>query len=513
MEEVEAAETVQRMVRGHQTRRRVRRAEDGVSKVQRRVRTKKTNSTSSSEREKRLAKMRSELLKLKALRASSRKRRENTMPKSPGEIRKSSSGFKTRDVVPGVLKTSAANTIQRSWRRRRRRRNPKHQHQISPQKLTSRNIVLERQAQIGDEDETQNTKETSISILRLRDAFVEVTKYISSSSEGINNITDHHNLREILAKQMIKLGSRKRTSSSHFNLACTRKDLSILKQDGSKILKQIGELVMDPKRARDELQMLLRPWSLPKQRRVLLKMMQEHDIALRASRKYIKDEPWWRVRGIDSKVYDLRRDSSNLMMSQDMKRLCDEAERILLSKSSSLSSSSQKDEKTTEDEDEDSMWWITHCSPSLSKTLYSNIKKDFHQGEKVDFWGDVSTTARDLVSRVKQSREYTEQIFSDLIAEKEYRSENQYNAACKLQRFFRRAHGGTSVVNVDSTCKNKSDEKEDDEEENHQNDKEDDLPMDICERLVQLASLRERDLLTDQEFKAAKRVVLNTTTT
>lgn len=41
-----------------------------------------------------------------------------------------------------------------------------------------------------------------------------------------------------------------------------------------------------------------------------------------------------------------------------------------------------------------------------------------------------------------------------------------------------------------------------------ENNEEEDIPMDVYERLVQLAALRERDLLTEKEFKAAKCVVL-----
>ena len=122
--------------------------------------------------------------------------------------------------------------------------------------------------------------------------------------------------------------------------------------------------------------------------------------------------------------------------------------------------------------------------------------------EEEDFWSDISTTARDLVSRFKQSRENAEQIYADLVAEKEYRTEHHDNAARKLQRFFRRRKNTSfSQENIDGS-------KDNNDEEDRKENKDEDLPMDIYERLVQLAALRERNLLTDQEFKAAKRVVL-----
>ena len=110
--------------------------------------------------------------------------------------------------------------------------------------------------------------------------------------------------------------------------------------------------------------------------------------------------------------------------------------------------------------------------------------------------------ARDLVSRFKQSRENAEQIYADLVAEKEYRTEHHDNAARKLQRFFRRRKNTSfSQENIDGS-------KDNNDEEDRKENKDEDLPMGIYERLVQLAALRERNLLTDQEFKAAKRVVL-----
>ena len=114
--------------------------------------------------------------------------------------------------------------------------------------------------------------------------------------------------------------------------------------------------------------------------------------------------------------------------------------------------------------------------------------------------------ARDLVSRFKQSRENAEQIYADLVAEKEYRTEHHDNAARKLQRFFRRKSTfpaeQESIDGIDSKDNN------DEEDRKENKDEDEELPMDIYERLVQLAALREKNLLTDQEFKAAKRVVL-----
>ena len=97
--DVDAAVDVQRLYRGYHTRNRLRKSRDGITKLQRRVRVNHSKNkkkkkidleraSMSDSREERLAKMRSELLRLKALRASSRKRRANmVLPKSPGEIR------------------------------------------------------------------------------------------------------------------------------------------------------------------------------------------------------------------------------------------------------------------------------------------------------------------------------------------------------------------------------------------------------------------------------------------
>ena len=378
--------------------------------------------------------------------------------------------------------------------------------------------MLERHARdVDEEDDSKKIREEkSISILLLREALAQVTKNINSD-EPIASQEIHHTLREDLAKEMIKRGCRQtdRSMKIDLNLAHAQQDLSTLNESNGTILKQIGDIVSDPKRARrDDLRKLLRPWTLPKHRRTLLAMMQEHDIALRASRKRTKNDPWWRVRGVDSKEYDLRHHRTTI--SQDMKRLCDVADRILFSKS--IDKENEDDE-----EEEDSMWWITHCSPSLAKTLYSKISKSNNVlNEEEYFWSDVSTTARDLVSRMKQSHENTQQIYADLLAEKEYRTKHQEAAARKLQQFFRRANISSSLSANDTkdeseNSSSSSDTKKKKGEDSmaaatttteKENNEEEDIPMDVYERLVQLAALRERDLLTEKEFKAAKCVVL-----
>ena len=114
--DVDAAVDVQRMYRGYQTRNRLRKSRDGITKLQRRVRVKNSKkkkekkidkASMSDSREERLAKMRSELLRLKALRASSRKRRADMLPKSPGEIRSKKSTVQMTLSSPKLLTSSA----------------------------------------------------------------------------------------------------------------------------------------------------------------------------------------------------------------------------------------------------------------------------------------------------------------------------------------------------------------------------------------------------------------------
>ena len=224
--DVDAAVDVQRLYRGYHTRNRLRKSRDGITKLQRRVRVNHSKNNKkkkidperasmSDSREERLAKMRSELLRLKALRASNRKRRANMLPKSPGEIRSKKATVQRDVVISNVLTSSAASTIQRNWRKLRGSTSTQ---SISP-KLSSRKIVLERQTRDVENDLKKTREEEPISILRFREAFAEVTKHINS-----DETRSHHSLREDLAKEMIKRGCRKtdRSMRNDLNLAYVR---------------------------------------------------------------------------------------------------------------------------------------------------------------------------------------------------------------------------------------------------------------------------------------------------